>query len=401
MLSREPRHDGVLVPRPVRRRPRAAVHRRAPTRRRATAPSTCGRTSGDPARCSSSPTTTPSSSGSSRAPFPGRAARRHASWTEVRPEEPTRAAGAGRRVRGARRGLAASRWRAPAAGPRPPTTWPAPGVEVAQPLRRGRGPAWPATPGTTPRRSPVTDQSCTEPPVHADGVARRRHGDRRRTATRRPATTRRRTSARSGPSPPPTAPRRRPRSCGTTTHAAGRHRTGAGLRLRRLRVQSSSPTGRSRCPRCSTGASSTCTPTCAAAARAAVAGGWRDDCTPSRTPSPTTSRSPTASRRTGSSTPTGSRPAGSQRRRPAAGRRVQPAPRPLARRRGRGAVRRRRDHHARRHDPAHRHRVGRVGRPARPRASSTRCSPTRRTTTLPPRAAGPTCSSPEPCTTRG
>ena len=55
---------------------------------------------------------------------------------------------------------------------------------------------------------------------------------------------------------------------------------------------------------------------------------------------------------------------GLSRRRPAPGRGVQPASGPVAGGRGRGAVRRRRDHDVRRHDPAHDHRVGRVGRPA-------------------------------------
>ena len=52
-----------------------------------------------------------------------------------------------------------------------------------------------------------------------------------------------------------------------------------------------------------------------------------------------------------------------ERRRPAAGRGLQPAARPVARRRGRGAVRRRDHLDARRLDPADGQRVGRVGRP--------------------------------------
>ena len=70
-------------------------------------------------------------------------------------------------------------------------------------------------------------------------------------------------------------------------------------------------------------------------------------------------------------------------------------------RRRRGAVRRRGDDDVRRLDPADRHRVGRVGRPAPARRSSTGCWPTRRTTTRRPPAAAPTCWSPARCTTPG
>ena len=57
---------------------------------------------------------------------------------------------------------------------------------------------------------------------------------------------------------------------------------------------------------------------------------------------------------------------GHQRGRSAHGGDVLPRPRAVPRDRGRGALRRRRHHDARRHPAAHRRRVGRVGRPARP-----------------------------------
>ena len=75
-----------------------------------------------------------------------------------------------------------------------------------------------------------------------------------------------------------------------------------------------------------------------------------------------------------------------ERGRAAAGRGVQPAAGPVASRGRRGPVRRRGVHDVRRLDPADGDRVGRVGRPARARASSTGCWPTRRTTT---RRSGP------------
>ena len=71
-----------------------------------------------------------------------------------------------------------------------------------------------------------------------------------------------------------------------------------------------------------------------------------------------------------------------QRRRAADGRGREPPPRPLPGGRRRGAVRRRGDHDAGRRPPAHRDRVGGVGKPARRSRTTTRtCSPTRPTTT--------------------
>ena len=228
------------------------------------------RAAGDQGASCSSPTTTRSSSGWCRAPCPAPAGQDHTTWREARPEDPARAARAGRRVRGVRRGDAAARRRPHAARCWPPTTWPgrASSSPAASPVASS---GWPATPGTTRPRSRSTDESHTEPPVHAEVVVGRRLGDRhapRRGPGPRPRVVR---DARCAPSPRPTGPRCRPPSCGTATPRSTARRRAA-VRLRRLRV-SGSASGRSRCPRCSTAAWSSCTPTSGAAASAAAAGG--------------------------------------------------------------------------------------------------------------------------------
>ena len=222
-----------------------------------------------------------------------------------------------------------------------------------------------------------------QPPVWSDVDLAHRARAPSGTGSRRPATTRtryvceRRTFAGAG----------RDRRCRSPASGTGTPRSTAPRRALVYGYGAYEYTyrarrGTRRCPACSTGASSSSTPTSAAAARAAGAGGSTAGWSTSSTRSPTTSRSPTGSRRRPASTATGSRPAGCQRRRAAPGRGVQPA----ARTAGAAvvaevpfvdvvttmfdAV-----------DPADRHRVGRVGRPAPAGRSSTGCSPTRRTTT--------------------
>ena len=246
------------------------------------------------------------------APVPGPGGQDHAAWRRGPAREARRAAGAGRRLRGR---VVARAARAAAstccailhaddlAGPgRRRHPLPPPGAVWT----------WRATPGTTPRRSPSPTSRALEPPVWTPRSTCRRRAHRRAS---------------------PRGARPRPggvRSSGTDLPGAGRHLVPATVvRHRDTPLDGTAPAllyaygayeytfepewDPAAARRCSTAASSSCTPTSAAAARAAGAGSSTAGCTPSRTPSPTTSRSPTASPRRAWSTATGSPPAASAR----------------------------------------------------------------------------------------
>ena len=154
-------------------------------------------------------------------------------------------------------------------------------------------------------------------------------------------------------------------------HAGRRHRAVPALRLRLLRDAASTRRSPRSGSACSTAASSSPSPTSAAAARWAAAGTTTASCCTSATRSPTSS--PCAEHLVADELHV-DRPAGDprrQRRRPADGRGGEPAARPVQGRRRRGPVRRLPRHDPRRDPPAHRHRVGGVGQPARPPRSTT------------------------------
>ena len=308
----------------------------------------------------------------------------HTAWRRVAPGGPGRAARAGRRVR---RATSCSAYRAGggtgcASSPLDDlagagTSWCEP-ASTAGSLDLARN--------TTVRRrrghGRATSPTC-EPPVWSDVDLRDRRGAPSvHRAARRRATTRTRyvdgaphlpgAGRHAGAGDARAAPR----------HPARRHRAGAALRLRRLRVRLTSRSGTpAAAQRCSTAASSSCTPTSAAAARAAGAGGstagWRTSSTPSTT---------TLAVADGLAATAWSTARRIATRGLSAGGLLQ------------GAVFSQRPDRWRAVvaevpfvdvvttmfdavDPADGQRVGRVGRPARAARSSTGCSPTRRTTT--------------------
>ena len=251
---------------------------------------------------------------------------------------------------------------------------------------------------TSPRpRLTVVDESYVHPPVWSDVDLRHRRAHRAAPAGRpgtRPGPLRQRDDdvprprRHAGPRDRRTAPR----------HSARRHRPGPALRLRRLRGHRRPGVGPRAAEPARPPASSSCTPTSAAAARVAGAGGSRATSSTSSTPSPTTSRSPTASSRPGSSTGPGSPPgasarAASSRARCSASARTGGGPWSP---RCRSSTWSPRCSTPRSRSPST---SGTSGATRGARRTSTGCSPTRRTTTCRRRARDPTSSSPERCTT--
>ncbi len=331
------------------------------------------------------------------APVPGPEGADHTTWVEARPEDPAvhleRAdafgggvvlsvrtggahqlvlvrhddlAGAGHRgdQRGGRRRGAARPHdgvrRRPGAGP---------GRVVAQPAGVERG-------GAGERRTP---RRTTR------GGAGLRPGGVRRGAARVPVG-RRHARPGVGDAPP--------------RHPARRHRAGGALRLRRLRLHVRARVG----PRAAVAAR----PRRGVGARPRPGRqrGWpgvvprrqaRGQAAHLRRPH----RGRRRPRGSGHGRPRPDRHPRAQRGRAAAGRGVQPAPRPLAGGRRGGPLRRRGDHDVRRGHAADDHRVGGVGRPPGPGGVRPDAGAGRRTTTCRRPEAGPTCWSPARCTTRG
>ena len=198
----------------------------------------------------------------------------HGSWREVRPEDPAERLERVDAFAGARRAVlplpAASTgcasWRT--------TTSPAPGSVVAQPLRRRR---LDLARNTSVRRHDGA-RSCDESYLRAAGLVGRRPGHRRAStdvhraggAGPRPRALRHRAAHASRR---PTGRRCRPTSYGTATPRWTARRPACSTPTAPTRP-STSPSGTpAAAQRCSTAASSACTPTSAAAARAAGAGG--------------------------------------------------------------------------------------------------------------------------------
>ena len=390
MLSQSRDTSECLVPRPLRRGPHAAVHRRARVAASATGPSTSGRhpTTRGRGRCCSSPTTTRWSSGSSRAPSPDR-------WPDPRVVD-----------RGPSRGAQPNGW----SGSTPsratssphcgavastscassrPTTWPARSPRCAPASRPA--PSRPrATPGTTPTSFAFTDQSRTRATGPRRGRPGRRHRHRHPSAP----------GARARPGGYLTRPAlpgarrhsgRRPDRA-APGHAARRHRPallyGYGAYEYTFEPDWDPAAALPARPR------RRLRPRARPRRRRGRPAWWLDG----RLQEAEHLHRPPRCRRRARTRARRRQPDRDPRalgRRPAPGRRLQPAARALAGRRGRGAVRRRRHHDVRRVDPAHRQRVGRVGRPATAREFDWMLaySPY---DNLPAAGSRPTCSSPAP-----